>query len=330
MTELNAFISNGTCYHASGKKVDEWLPCGNTAFGQFTCCQRSDMCLSSRACYNARFGVTYLGGCSDPEYKDASCPDKGALSSQPWAGLVYCNGTSEQWVACEQKARPTTLTSADACWCPQTSRTVAFTDSSILENVVQLPTALGGSVIWQPGHVPLPTQPNTTPTGTNIQTTASITSTSSSSHPTATNTNEEDDGTTMTAGSKVGIGVGVGLGCTVLLAVLIYLFFARRKWQRGDMAELDNTKSEGGNGWGRSPATPAGTAVSELESTTTHQWSDRMELDATPRGSTVDGLDGFGSKDQDYGHGGFVGKSLSVKHSGKGKRSPSPIAELPG
>lgn len=132
----------------------------------------------------------------------------------------------------------------------------------------------------------------------------------------------------MTAGSKVGIGVGVALGCTVLLAVLIYLFFARRKWQRGDMAELDNTKSEGGNGWGRSPMTP-GTAVSELDSNT-HQWSDRMELDATPRGSTVDGLDGYGSKVHDQGQAYSLGKSLSASKAGKEKRSPSPIAELPG
>ncbi|TDZ71966.1 hypothetical protein CTRI78_v001475 [Colletotrichum trifolii] len=135
MNRANPFISNGTCYHSAGDKVDEWLPCGNAELGDKTCCQRGDLCLSSRACYNGRFGITYLAGCSDPEYAHESCPDKGPWSGQPWSGLVYCNGTSNEWVGCEQAARPTTLTSADACWCPQTSRTVAFADASVLENV---------------------------------------------------------------------------------------------------------------------------------------------------------------------------------------------------
>lgn len=35
------------------------------------------MCLSSNACYNAQFGVTYVAGCTDKNYKDGMCPDKG-------------------------------------------------------------------------------------------------------------------------------------------------------------------------------------------------------------------------------------------------------------
>ena len=73
----NAFISNGTCYVATGEKAaSDFFPCGNDAFEHRTCCQAGDMCLSSRACYNSIFGVTYLAGCSDPDYKHASCPDK--------------------------------------------------------------------------------------------------------------------------------------------------------------------------------------------------------------------------------------------------------------
>ncbi|KAL0936033.1 uncharacterized protein CTRU02_208248 [Colletotrichum truncatum] len=331
MSAPNAFISNGTCYYGPGKEVGDWFPCGNAALGDKTCCQGGDMCLSSRACYNPRYGITYLAGCSDPAYKHSSCPDKGALKDQPWTGLVYCNGTSEQWIACKQSARPTTLTSADACWCPQTSRSVAFTDSSILGNVVQLPTSLGGSVIWQPGYVPVPTQPNTSPTETSTSITSpSITSSGPMPSATETGASEGGDDTGMTSGTKIGIGVGVGAGCTVLLAVLIFLFFARRKMQKKEMAELANTKSGGLNDWRQDHTTPAGTTISEFDPNIAYQWSTRSELDATPRGSTTEIPDGYGIKPQEQAQLSLIGKPPSTRKPGKGKRPQSPIAELPG
>lgn len=83
MSVLNPFISNGTCYFGPGKQAaEEWFPCGNAELGDKTCCQGGDMCLSSKACYNGRYGITYLAGCSDPEYQHPSCPDKGALDGR--------------------------------------------------------------------------------------------------------------------------------------------------------------------------------------------------------------------------------------------------------
>lgn len=80
MSGLNAFVSNGTCYKGRGDSADDlMLPCGNAGLGHKTCCQAGDMCLSSHACFNGKFGVTYLAGCSDPDYEDGSCPDKGAF-----------------------------------------------------------------------------------------------------------------------------------------------------------------------------------------------------------------------------------------------------------
>lgn len=79
----NIFISNGTCYSAAGQQADDAIiPCGNAVHGPLTCCQQGDMCLSSQACYNDEFGVTYLAGCSDPEYEDDSCPDKGSFEGE--------------------------------------------------------------------------------------------------------------------------------------------------------------------------------------------------------------------------------------------------------
>ncbi|KAF6835658.1 hypothetical protein CPLU01_04128 [Colletotrichum plurivorum] len=334
MSVLNPFISNGTCYFGPGKPAaEEWFPCGNAELGDKTCCQRGDMCLSSKACYNGRYGITYLAGCSDPEYQDPSCPEKGSLDDHPWTGLVYCNGTSEEWVACEQAAKPTTLTSADACWCPQTSRTVAFTDSSVLENIVQLPTVLGGSVIWQPGHVPLPTQVDTTTTTT---TPAAVTTTSEATtgtiptiSPTSTGLVVGDSQAELASSKRIGIGVGVGAGCAVLLGVLVFLFFARRKLQRHHPMELENTKAEGGSGYGNGFPTPATTTISELEPTAARPWSVRTELDGTPRSSTTGLADAYGFKTQEHTYHSHFGREPSPK-SARSRWPPSPIAELPG
>lgn len=78
----NPRVSNGTCYTASGKKLDSsFIPCGNQAFGHQTCCGKGDNCLADGACFGVHgtgYGsmLTYWAGCSDPDYQDASCPKK--------------------------------------------------------------------------------------------------------------------------------------------------------------------------------------------------------------------------------------------------------------
>ncbi|KAK1585004.1 uncharacterized protein LY79DRAFT_519498 [Colletotrichum navitas] len=332
MSAPNPFIANGTCFHGPGEAVDEWLPCGNVVFGDKSCCQAGDMCLSSRACYNGRFGITYLAGCSDPEYRHPSCPDKGALSDQPWAGLVYCNGTSEEWVACEQSARPTTLTSADACWCPQTSRTVAFADAATLRNVVQLPTALGGSVIWQPGFVPMPTQPReeatpaatptsgpttttTTTTFATIATIATTTAAGSSLLPQATGTGTSPDGanTGLTTGGTVGVAVGAVCGSLFLIGVIIYLCHEWRRSRNGPPAERDHAEINGAGpglvGW--KPGLRKSSARTEQTA----------ELESPGAARPMSELDNTQVVRHGFHHDGF---------QATGTRPMGPIAELPG
>ncbi len=82
MSDPNIFISNGTCYSAPGEKLDgSFIPCGNDAFGHQTCCGAGDNCLADNACFGIHgqgYGsyLTYLAGCTDPDYKDPSCPNK--------------------------------------------------------------------------------------------------------------------------------------------------------------------------------------------------------------------------------------------------------------
>lgn len=78
----NILVSNGTCYSAAGDKLDDsFIPCGNAAFGPQTCCGAGDICLKNNACFGYHgegYGsqLTYQAGCTDPEYKDQSCPNK--------------------------------------------------------------------------------------------------------------------------------------------------------------------------------------------------------------------------------------------------------------
>ena len=76
-------LSNGTCYWAQGQKMDPgFIPCGNDLYGHKHCCWAGDYCLVDNACFGTHGGtgdgtaLTYLAGCSDPEYADPSCPNK--------------------------------------------------------------------------------------------------------------------------------------------------------------------------------------------------------------------------------------------------------------
>ena len=72
------FIANGTCYFKAGEELSsDFIPCGNDYFAHYQCCSLGDNCLEHGACYDSQFGVTYLAGCSDKNYDDPACPNKG-------------------------------------------------------------------------------------------------------------------------------------------------------------------------------------------------------------------------------------------------------------
>lgn len=56
-TEIDANLSNGTCYSAQWTATNgDFIPCGNTALGNWPCCKTGDACLgfeTANACYDA-------------------------------------------------------------------------------------------------------------------------------------------------------------------------------------------------------------------------------------------------------------------------------------
>lgn len=317
MSSFNPLLSNGTCYFSAGKRSDQsFIPCGNDALGRITCCGVNDNCLGNQACFNGAFGLTYLAGCTDPEYKHDSCPSKGDLEDLPWTGLVYCNGTSNQWMACDEKNKPSALRRGDFCFCPSEteSRRVVFSAPSTLVNVASLPPKISSSVRFENGFVPIQEPGQTTvtilpPTGT------------AKNSPQETNPanrqgeapSGESDGGGLSTGAKAGIGAGVGAVALLALTALVLLFMRRRKQAAGTANEeypdngivespppqndnhlvfgfgdktdgrLNNHLSVASSshrvaGMLPGAAAPTPSAVSELESNAARPWSMRSEL----------------------------------------------------
>jgi hypothetical protein len=89
----NPYVSFGRCYFddSGDEAPDRFIPCGNINFGNVTCCQSQDMCLSSNACYNPQYGMTYVAGCTDESYQDDSCPPKGPYGGESKTFLNVSN-----------------------------------------------------------------------------------------------------------------------------------------------------------------------------------------------------------------------------------------------
>lgn len=60
-------VSKGTCYYKAGAQANSaYIPCGNSAYGVYSCCMAGDQCLSSNACYNVKCMTAAQGFISVP------------------------------------------------------------------------------------------------------------------------------------------------------------------------------------------------------------------------------------------------------------------------
>ncbi|KAH6635627.1 hypothetical protein B0J18DRAFT_419338 [Chaetomium sp. MPI-SDFR-AT-0129] len=235
MGDADPFVSNGTCWYRYRNPLnDNFIPCGNVAFGHVHCCQKSDVCLEHGACYNDGTGTTYLAGCTDLMYLDASCPNKDSHYDQPWAGLIYCE--FDHWVACEEEGHPATVRRGDNCTCPSPgSGTIAFTEGVPIPSIAVMPATSGGSLEWFPGHLPTATL---TSSGSHSRTTSHASSKVPSTvgalpEPTSTNndTTNDDSWDGYSTGAKAGIGIGSAIGVILLFGALsaLWMIFRRRR-----------------------------------------------------------------------------------------------------
>ncbi|RYP68487.1 hypothetical protein DL771_006639 [Monosporascus sp. 5C6A] len=200
----NIFVSNGTCYSALGEELDRsFIPCGNDAFGHQTCCGAGDNCLTNNACFGIHgegYGsyLTYMAGCTDPDYEDQSCPDKEGID-QPWIALTLCDGSGGEWAPCSQEGDPATLRPGSYCSCTDASQTtVAFSAGTSLTNIASLPQSTGESIQFFAGH--FPTSPESSPETTTAQAPSSDGDTTATSIQTGSATPSPGTTPTQTTG----------------------------------------------------------------------------------------------------------------------------------
>ncbi|KXJ90494.1 hypothetical protein Micbo1qcDRAFT_205329 [Microdochium bolleyi] len=179
-SQPNPNVSLGSCYYAAGSEAgSNFIPCGNSAFGFYTCCQAGDNCISGNACFNYRDQITYLASCTDPSYSAASCPNKGSYGDQQWSGIVQCSAQAGTWANCEEASGAVAVGDANpSCTCA--GRPPLFTAAAFLAPKAQLPLTAGGSISWYSGFAP---PSGLTPTG---RPSSSSTTRPNSSNPTTT------------------------------------------------------------------------------------------------------------------------------------------------
>lgn len=252
------------CYYAPNKQAGSAIiPCGDPTSGVQSCCQNGDFCMSDSVCFNPMMGVTYQYGCTDSSYTDQiSCPQKcgldvgkyferlkaakkadgGCTEESNWVGLIYCNGSSNQW-DCNHPETCGKYCPTNSVWqqaiqslpsrprgCDDlTPQKGAFAGPTSLAPVLLLPTNLGGVTSYYSlsaiggSYITLTaTSPFTmTATATNATPTSSSTNTGSFG--------QTASATSLSTGAKAGIGAGVGTVVLIIAALTAFLLMKRRR-----------------------------------------------------------------------------------------------------
>src|ERR1700761_8385713 len=78
-------------------------------------------------------------------------------SDQQWTGLVYCNGTSNEWTLCDDSGSGSDLPMPwPGCYCleDESLRNVAFSAQGVLASYISLPSSTGGTMSFYDGYIP--------------------------------------------------------------------------------------------------------------------------------------------------------------------------------
>ncbi|KAI1502594.1 hypothetical protein F5X99DRAFT_426976 [Biscogniauxia marginata] len=249
MDDFNPVLSNGTCWsNVNVRAIDDFIPCGNDAGrGQhFACCNHGDNCLSSNACYNSKYGTTYIAGCTDAGFASAACPKKGDFYNQQWVGLVRCmvsdddTKNEEEWAGCKESAGKGGLGVPDKCDCK--GKTPLFKDNPTLTNIAHLPLGSGETISFFPGFEPAsatdtPTDSSTTSLATTPTGQSSTTSetTDPVGLPTSTSASTPASAEAgLSTAAKAGIGIGAGAGALIIACLVVIAILLRRRKKKDE------------------------------------------------------------------------------------------------
>lgn len=147
-----------------------------------------------------------------------------------------------------------------ACTCTDPDNGI-LTGPKSFAQVASLPTAIGGTISFQPGHTPKTKGIATvTSTASDGQLTTA-TETFATSPPTASSTAAVDAG--LSKGTKAGIGAGVAAFCTGILALVAFMFvrYRRRHSKKRLAAEVAHQPPTPGPDMGQYPQAQYGSSL---------------------------------------------------------------------
>lgn len=221
MNDTALYVSNGTCFFGPGQVADSnYIPCGNAALmGPQSCCYAGDYCLSSTACWNKQFVVTYVAGCTDTTFSSAKCTNKFDYPDQQYVAMARCEGADvDIWSGCYNHTDWITIHKEPDCKCNASKPLIRNSNGkSTLDQVGLLPTTPGGTISFNPTAIPT------------LASTPSSSYTSPTTPPTSTSSPIASTSQGLSSGAKVGIGVGVGVGVPLVAALLFLAFIVQRK-----------------------------------------------------------------------------------------------------
>ncbi|POS75414.1 hypothetical protein DHEL01_v206185 [Diaporthe helianthi] len=317
MSAINPLISNGTCYFAVGTKASSnIIPCGNSANGAQQCCQEGDFCLEYNVCFNAKYTTTYLAGCTDEEFISPNCPGKSA-SPQQLLNLVQCPDSETEdsvvWSTCSMPATRTEIGPPAACTCKDADDGI-LTGPKRFSEIASLPTAVGQTITFQPGHTPKTKGSSTTTVTSTASDGQLTTATQTVTEPplAAPSTAAADSG--LSKGTKAGIGVGVAVAASAIIALLAFLFIRHRR---------RHSKHQAAGKAAYEPAAPG----PDMTQSPPPQYAGTMgspryyDASSSPRGD-FSGSDGY------PGYTGFKSELPAVP-VGSSKPEPARVSELP-
>ncbi|KAI2472137.1 hypothetical protein F4781DRAFT_428669 [Annulohypoxylon bovei var. microspora] len=223
MNDTALYISNGTCFFGPGQVADSnYIPCGNAALmGPQSCCYAGDHCLSSTACWNKQFVVTYVAGCTDTTFSSSKCTNKFDYPDQQYVAMARCDGDDvDIWSGCYNHTDWISIQKEPDCKCNASKPLIRNSNGkSTLDDIGLLPTTPGGTISFEPTAIP-------TLASTSSSSSSSLAITSS---PTTSPTSVAETSQGLSSGAKIGVGVGVGVGVPLLAALAFLAFILQRK-----------------------------------------------------------------------------------------------------
>ncbi|KAI0151988.1 hypothetical protein F4776DRAFT_658920 [Hypoxylon sp. NC0597] len=240
MNATDLYVSNGTCFFGPGQVADpKYIPCGNAALmGPQSCCYAGDYCLSSTACWNKQYVVTYVAGCTDTTFSSAKCTNKFDYPDQQYVAMARCEGDEvDLWSGCSKHKDWISIEKEPDCKCNASRPLIRNPNGkSTLDEIGSLPPTPEGTISFNPTAIP--TLSSTTRDHTSVPETSSVAT------PSSTAIAGTSEG--LSSGTKVGIGVGVGLGVPLLAALMFLGFILRRKKSKAAAASGPGTDPQNG------------------------------------------------------------------------------------